>query len=138
MPSKKSKTRPNKTRIALNDESKKYFLHEEHNIRFNSTIVLSKTPTNDQVNENEFVVVIHKRRKYWALFRCPCGCGHVITLSLKPDHRPYWAFRRSKNLPTLQPSILQLTPCRSHFFVWDGKIVWCQNFSARDEQHDKI
>ena len=61
-----------------------------------------------------------------AAMQCPCGCGAVIQLSLLPNDHPRWRAtldRRAR--PTLTPSVWRTTGCRAHFFLRDGRILWC-------------
>jgi hypothetical protein len=112
--------------------SEPYDLYKEGDVRFKSTTVLAKTPGNDEIKENQFVVIIYKRKKYWAMFRCPCGCGHVISLSLQKNQHPHWTFREEySRRPSLYPSVFQKTECRSHFFVSSGRIVWCRDWKTK-------
>ena len=59
--------------------------------------------------------------------RCPCGCGSVLDVNLLPDDKPIWrASVTPDDLPTLHPSVWRKVGCKSHFFMRDGGIVWCQ------------
>jgi len=108
-------------------EGSTYFKSESE-IRFDSLTIFPKAPSNELIGEKEFVIVIYKRKKYWALFRCPCGCGHVISLNLQQSHKPNWSVRSSKDgRPTLSPSVWQNKGCKSHFWISDGRIFWCNS-----------
>lgn len=112
-------------------------LHEEQFVRFESLIVMDKTPPNDLVEEGKFIVVIYKEKHHWALFRCPCGCGHVISLSLQKIHRPNWSAKKSKNgRPTLYPSVWQNQGCLSHFWIEDGVVFWCRSTGKSPNSSD--
>ena len=58
---------------------------------------------------------------------CPCGCGNKIITPLGPTD---WSLTIKKGKPTLYPSIgnWQL-PCRSHYWVKDGSIMWSYSWS---------
>lgn len=60
---------------------------------------------------------------------CACGCGNKVVVPLNPTA---WAFTESNGLPTLYPSIgnWQL-PCRSHYFITDGRIIWARQWTDR-------
>lgn len=63
---------------------------------------------------------------FLAALLCPCGCGHAYKLPLQSfDTRPRWAFSAEGIVPTLSPSIVHLSGCKAHFFLTDGKIIWC-------------
>lgn len=111
------------------------FFDDAEPIFFDKIIHLTKTPSNDQIKPKEFVVVEAGKKRYWALFQCPCGCGHVISLSLQKVHRPRWTVKASKGKrPTLAPSVWQNTGCKSHFWISDGRVFWCQS-SGEDLWH---
>lgn len=59
-------------------------------------------------------------------FRCPCGCGETIELLVVDEARPRWDVRIHRDRPTLSPSVWRKAGCRSHFWVRDGRIVWCK------------
>lgn len=63
----------------------------------------------------------------WSVgFRCPCGCGAALELMLLPGVNPRWDMVvDARGRPTLSPSIWRNEGCRSHFWVRDGKVVWC-------------
>ncbi|BAX81754.1 DUF6527 family protein [Labilibaculum antarcticum] len=58
---------------------------------------------------------------------CPCGCKNKI---ITPLDLAEWSFKEVNNKPTLYPSIgnWQL-PCKSHYWIIDGKIVWSYQWS---------
>lgn len=58
---------------------------------------------------------------------CPCGCGDVLELMLIPEARPSWRLIvDGKKRPSLQPSVWRDTGCRSHFWVRQGRVHWCE------------
>ena len=63
----------------------------------------------------------------WSVgMHCPCGCGEIIELMVDPGIKPHWSVSvDASGKPTLQPSVWKQTGCRSHFWVREGKIVWC-------------
>jgi Family of unknown function (DUF6527) len=59
-------------------------------------------------------------------FRCPCGCGQVIELLVIPEAKPRWDLRVDANgAPTLVPSVWLQRGCRSHFWLRNGRVEWC-------------
>jgi hypothetical protein len=63
-----------------------------------------------------------------AALQCPCGCGAIVQLSLLENDRPRWRLRQEKDgTATLSPSIWRSTGCKSHFFLREGLIVWCNS-----------
>jgi len=69
--------------------------------------------------------VMYLYKQQFAYFLCPCGCGDVIRLNLSDKERPCWALQFIDDIPTIRPSINKLSGCKSHFFIRDGKVVWC-------------
>jgi len=65
---------------------------------------------------------------YQASMLCPDGCGTVINLNLLPDDNPRWHLTLGENLaPSLRPSVWRREACGAHFFVRNGRIVWCKD-----------
>ena len=95
-------------------------------IRFKKLNILEKTPAANTLSKSDFVVVIFRGKEYWSIFKCPCGCGEMISLSLSINHRPHWSVKQSKaGRPTLYPSVWQSKGCSSHFWIDDGRVYWC-------------
>lgn len=70
----------------------------------------------------------------WVLFKCPCGCGEVLTLSLMKSFRPRWRIKLDKkNRVTLSPSVWKREGCRSHFFIRKSKLKWVIYSFSRPE-----
>jgi hypothetical protein len=64
-------------------------------------------------------------RPWCATFLCPCGCKELIQLSLIPEDQPSWSTATDRGgRITIRPSIDRVRGCRSHFFVWRGRIEW--------------
>ena len=61
---------------------------------------------------------------------CACGCGSKVRTPLGPTE---WNLHETKKGPTLYPSIgnWQL-PCRSHYWITDGKIKWSNQWSEEE------
>jgi hypothetical protein len=74
------------------------------------------------------IVVRGGEHAKWACFRCPCGCGQKIQLSLNPHSRPRWTIQLDYLCrPSVEPSVRQLTGCRSHFWIKHGHVEWCDD-----------
>lgn len=57
-----------------------------------------------------------------AIHLCACGCGEKV---ITPIDKQGWIFADNDGKPTLSPSIGNFEfPCKSHYFVSDGKIIW--------------
>ena len=79
----------------------------------------------ETIQEKEMIVVGGLNYYKWAHFKCPCGCGEIINLSLMRGHRPSWTLKVSlKFRPSLYPSVWKKEGCGSHFWVKDGMVIW--------------
>lgn len=62
---------------------------------------------------------------------CPCGCGDRLTVVLLEGVKPRWDVRLSSTgYPSLHPSIWRNSGCRSHFWLKNGRIIWCADESG--------
>ena len=60
---------------------------------------------------------------------CACGCGREVITPLSPMD---WSITINQHGATLDPSIGNWAfPCRSHYFIWDGEVVWAGNMSNK-------
>lgn len=60
---------------------------------------------------------------------CACGCGREVITPLSPTD---WSIAINQSGATLDPSIGNWAfPCRSHYFIWDGKVIWASNMSDK-------
>jgi hypothetical protein len=83
-------------------------------------------PERNKIDAGVLQVVGDKRFQKWAVFRCPCGCGETVMLSLSTKRRPSWRVTIDwLGRPTLHPSIRQTAGCHSHFWLKRGRLVWC-------------
>jgi len=108
-------------------------------VHFASIIFTEQTPSITAIEEEEFYLVKYKRKHIWALFKCPCGCGEVISLSLQKVHPKNWIVKKSRaGRPILYPSVWQNIGCYSHFWINDGKVYWCSSTgtSPWPKEHD--
>jgi Family of unknown function (DUF6527) len=61
-----------------------------------------------------------------AALLCPCGCKHLIQLSLLRDDSPRWDLSgQVAGLATLHPSVWRTKDCMSHFILNQGRVSWC-------------
>jgi hypothetical protein len=60
----------------------------------------------------------------WADFKCPCGCGDVISISIAQGKNSWRLSRDFWGRPSLFPSVWRKAACKSHFWVKKGKIHW--------------
>lgn len=54
---------------------------------------------------------------------CACGCGVKVRTPITPNR---WSLTVSDKGPSLWPSVGNWEqPCRSHYIIENGKIMWC-------------
>jgi hypothetical protein len=88
-------------------------------------------PAKEQLAETAFVIVRSGEFLKWACFRCPCGCGEKISLSLAAGRRPLWRVSTDQiGRPTVSPSVWQTAGCYSHFWIRNGRVDWCPGSGA--------
>lgn len=99
-------------------KSDDYYIHKVNS--FDRTFIPAK---------NEIIVVGRKGYCKWAYLNCPCGCNEILNLSLMKSHDPHWTIKiDSLARPTLYPSIWKNDGCKSHFWIKNGKISWCEDW----------
>ena len=83
-------------------------------------------PTVSELSKSDFVIVRSGNFTKWACFRCPCGCGDKIALSLASERTPSWRVSVDwLGRPTVAPSVWQRDRCHSHFWIKKGAVEWC-------------
>ena len=89
------------------------------------SVVESDTPPEKLPWRN--LVLAREDNENWAVaFRCPCGCGKRLELLLIDEAYPNWSLTLTQGgVPTLYPSVWLKTGCRSHFWLREGKVIWC-------------
>lgn len=73
------------------------------------------------------LVLAREDREDWCIgMRCPCGCGERLELMLLKEVRPRWDVSfDARGRVTLHPSVWLKQGCRSHFWLRDGRVIWC-------------
>lgn len=73
------------------------------------------------------IVIAIEEDEVWCVgLKCPCGCGYIVELPIINEANPRWDFQiNPKNKISLYPSVSLNKGCKSHFWVKEGKIIWC-------------
>jgi hypothetical protein len=74
------------------------------------------------------VVLAREEHEDWCVgMRCPCGCEQTLELLIIREAKPRWDLSiNAAGLPSLKPSVSRRTGCRSHFWLRDGRVDWCE------------
>jgi hypothetical protein len=66
-----------------------------------------------------------------AALLCPCECGDWVQLNLAPPGPPLWRVSPDPDgTVTISPSIERSIRCRSHFWIWAGKLIWAHSIQS--------
>ena len=58
---------------------------------------------------------------------CPCGCREAVVIPYQhPGNHDGWELEIKDDLISLRPSILRMSGCKSHYFITENKIIWCE------------
>lgn len=73
------------------------------------------------------VYLIGEGEHLWiAALVCPCGCGELLQMSLMPHGHPRWdVLTHWDGTVSLHPSVWRQKGCRTHFFLRQGHVIWC-------------
>lgn len=72
-----------------------------------------------------------------ATHRCCCGCGAEVVTPISPAD---WQVSYDGETVSLYPSVGNWSlPCRSHYWIRDGRVVWARAWSKREiaRAHDR-
>ena len=80
--------------------------------------------------------ILYVSLTYWTTaHKCGCGCGQKVVLRLSPKH---WAITLNGESVSMYPSVgnWQL-PCRSHYWIEDGRIVHARRWSENEIRRNR-
>ena len=67
---------------------------------------------------------------------CACGCGAKIRTPIDENE---WSLSEGPRGPTLSPSVGNWQkPCRSHYFIRDGAVIWCRQWTKAEIEHGRL
>lgn len=92
-----------------------------------STNANPKTDFNLMMKAGDFMFATSQNNEPSSLlFICPCGCGKLRSVALKPRAAsPSWDWNGDKEKPSLTPSINCLTGCQWHGWLTNGVFTSC-------------
>lgn len=81
----------------------------------------------DVLPDRDLVLVRDDGDDWSVAMRCPCGCGERIELMILHNARPRWDVKSNQaGQPSVHPSVWRNSGCKSHFWVREGRIFWCE------------
>lgn len=84
------------------------------------TIFVEKMP--EKLDEGVLYIVPHYD---CAMHKCMCGCEESVCTPLG-NEQWHWSYNSESDNATLRPSIGNFSyPCKSHYFLKDGTVLWC-------------
>jgi hypothetical protein len=79
-----------------------------------------------EIKPYKIYLVSNQEYQWQMMMLCPCGCKTILYLSLLKESKPNWTYTISnKNRISIHPSIHRKTDCKSHFYIRQGKVSWC-------------
>ncbi|WP_287181615.1 DUF6527 family protein [Mesorhizobium sp.] len=79
-------------------------------------------------------VLVHRGKPRSLLIACPDGCGGSLSVNLDPRAGKAWRLYRKGNAISLSPSVWRDGGCKSHFIVWQSRIIWCDRFEMGNQE----
>lgn len=94
-------------------------------------IVVSGDSLPKELPESDLVLARDEGEDWCVGMKCPCGCGRSLELLLIPEARPRWKLTvDAQGRPSLYPSVWLKDGCKSHFWIKDGVVEWCESSSS--------
>ena len=77
----------------------------------------------EEIPEQLYEGIFYYSHKYrTATHLCACGCGNRVVTPMKPG---FWEIKGPPAKFSISPSIGSFQfPCKSHYFIRGGKVVW--------------
>ena len=94
-----------------------------HSVKYQRTVVVENQAQSAQALETPgtIAIVAGGSTAKWVQFKCPCGCGDVLRVSLQPAIRPTWRLRVDRQgRVSLYPSVDRTNGCRAHFLLMNS------------------
>jgi hypothetical protein len=91
---------------------------------FRRTALVESVGAVPEILPGDTIVLVGSERQKWAVFDCPCGAGHRVTLNLQPSHYPVWRASRRGHRLTIWPSVDVRDARRCHYFITNGFVRW--------------
>lgn len=83
------------------------------------------------VPRRTIAIVGTRERPKWAIFECPCGRRHQITLNLSELRKPFWRIEPHQRGPSLRPSVDAYAPFDCHYWIRAGRVHFVRSVQER-------
>lgn len=100
-------------------------------------VVASTTDARTALACDRTFVVVERGVPRVAMFKCPCGCGDVVTLNLDWRVGPAWRLLRADNDVSIRPSVWRDDHCQSHFIVWKSRVLFAASSRRRRRRREQ-
>ncbi|MFA5833943.1 MAG: DUF6527 family protein [Bacteroidota bacterium] len=70
------------------------------------------------------VVIVERGSLRSLVCMCPCGCAEQITINLDIRTGKAWKMYRKVKGMSLYPSVWRDSGCKSHFIIWNNRVLW--------------
>ncbi len=88
------------------------------------------------VTEAGDLALVERGCPRFLVIKCPCNCGEELVINLDRRVGGAWRLYRRQRGLTVYPSVWRESGCRSHFIIWDDRILWCNDESSWDSVPD--
>jgi hypothetical protein len=102
-----------------------FWLQDKYFARWGRYSVIEDSDLPDEAFPGKLYLVGEHGRYWIAAMRCPCGCGTLLEMNLLADCEPVWSIKVDAAAPTLHPSVWRKDACQAHFYLRNGRVVWC-------------
>ena len=97
------------------------------------TEFVKEIPNDEELQDGILYIAPHYAA---AVHKCMCGCGAKVVTPLNIGENKFnnaWNWNYIKNV-SLNPSIGNFQfCCKSHYFLTEGKVIWCQGRRQKNE-----
>lgn len=102
----------------------RHWIRERLHPRYRAMTVQEMLP--EQLRKGFIYILEEDGYREQAAMLCPCGCRQVLHMNLLEDERPCWeTVIHEDGTVSLHPSIWRKVGCKSHFWLRQGQVRWC-------------
>lgn len=88
--------------------------------------IVKQHPNPDELSNDHIFMIKNGNLKKYLCFNCPGKCKGKVMLPLICPSK--WKIQTDwLNRPSIKPSIRLLNKCHCHFWIKNGKVIWCMD-----------